>query len=119
VSYPRGFYFTDEENSTSFEPGVDITEESIATGTAGVYTLDQNSIDAGLYAILTAFSDVFKRGIYSYDGTNFNLELDLTDFSYVISLLETENADLSSRVAALEAWQQEAEAAAAAANGGA
>jgi len=118
VSYPRGLYFTQEENSTDFAPW-DVDEETVETQSAGVYTLDQDAIDAGFYALLTAFDGVFKRGIYGFDGANFNLQLDLTDFSALIEQNVREIASLRSDVEDLMAWKQEIEAAAGAANAGA
>jgi len=117
VSYPRGYYVAEEENSTDFQPaGLD--EETFSMETEGKYTFDQNAIDAGFYTILTAFSNLYKRGIYDFDGANFNLQLDLTDFSAKFTESELEISSLRSDVEDLMAWKQEVESAAGTANGG-
>jgi hypothetical protein len=120
ITYPKGLYVATEEGSTDFQStkGM-IDEEAFETSSAGVYTLDQNAIDAGFCAILMAFNGIFKRGIYGFDGVNFNLQLDLTDFGAAITRIVEDVIDLRSRVETLETWMAGVEGAAGTANGGA
>jgi len=113
-TFPTGWYITDDSLSfvAPMEPGI------MTANSAGVYTLDQDTIDAQFYAILTAFTNLYKRGIYSFDGTKFNLELDLTDYSALIEESALEMADLRSRLDAVEAWIAQAESAAGTASTG-
>ena len=120
-TYPAGWYIAallDGLPDMAIFQAIDY-EGFIKPNTTTLFTLPQEAIDNGFAALFTTFTDYYARGIYGFDGTNYNLQLDLSDFSAEVAMHAIEISSLISRVAALEAWQQQAESAAGAASGGA
>jgi len=119
-TYPAGWYLTDMSGGLPVIPFIQALdyEEFVKPNSIGRYTLSQEAIDAGFAVLFMTFTDLYARGIYDFDGTNFNLQLDLTDFSAQLEGNAMEISDLRSDVEELKAWKAEIEAAAEAANAG-
>ena len=119
-TYSAGWYMAYESSGLPVAPFMPISyEEFVKQYTTGSYTLPQEAIDEGFAVLLTTFTDYYARGIYDFDGTNYNLQLDLTDFSAQLEENAMELSGLRSDIEMLKAWKQEVETAAGTANGGA
>ena len=119
-TYPAGWYVVSLSGGLPVVPFLQAIdyEEDVKPATITVVTMSQEAIDNGFAAVFMTFTDEYSRGFYSFDGANYNLEIDLTDFNYKITENAIEISSLRLRVEALEAWMAQAESAAEAANGG-
>ena len=79
-----------------------MTYEGFKNTLTGMWTLSQAAIDAGFVSVLMAYGSLYPRGIYDFDGTNYNLQLDLTDFSAAIAENTVNIAGVGSRLEVLE-----------------